>query len=194
MSKTYEITLSEQGIKSLASVLDKIGKELDSNDFNSFLMRKCRKELDDIMFYEDVESDQRGAEYLAGNHDEMGKDYIELYNDSEINIPSQDTWFNDWGKTFYPDNLSLAELIEYGAGIIGSQNSKNTGDEWEYMANPNRNYEEGWEWDNSSYPDFPSHTLGQEGRYIYYQLAERVQAKLDGWVGEYIEKLIGGSL
>lgn len=194
MSKTYEVELSQQGMSNLSKTLEKIGKGLDNDDFNKFLMNKCRKELDDIMFYEDVESDQRGAEYLAGNHEEMGKNYIELYNDSEIDIDSQDTWLNDYGKQFYPDRLSLAELVEYGAGVVGAESSKNTGDEWSYMINPYRDYDEGWEWNNQSYPDFPSHTLGQEGRYIYYQLAERVQSKLDGWVGEYISKLIGGSL
>lgn len=194
MAKTYEIELSEESITKLGNTLEKIGNKLDTDDFNKFLMSKCKEELENLMYYEDVDGDQRGAEYKAGNHEEMGKDYIELYNDSEIDIASQDTWLNDYGKTFYPDRLSLAELIEYGAGLIGSQSSKNTGDEWEYMANPNRDYQEGWGWNNQSYSDFPSHTMGQEGRYIYFQLAEKVEDKLENWVSEYIEKLIGGSL
>ena len=194
MNKTYEIELSEEGIGRLQNALEKIGNKLDTNDFNKFLMEKCKKKLEDLMFYEDVDGDQRGDEYKAGNHDEMGKDYIYLYNNSEIDIASQDTWLNDYGKEFYPDKLSLAELIEYGTGLVGAESSKHTGDEWEYMANPNRDYKDGWEWNNESYSNFPTPTMGQEGRYIYYQLAEYVKEHLESWVDEYIGKLIGGNL
>ena len=200
MSKTYNVELSEQGIKSLKDTLNKINKKLDNDGFNKFLMAKCKEELENIMYYEDVDGDQRGAEYIAGNHDKTGKDYVHLYNDSEIDIESQDTWLNDWGKNYYPEKLSLAELIEYGTGLVGAQSSKNTGDEWEYMANPKRkdgtlrSYEDGWEWNNESYPSSPTPTTGQEGRYIYFQLAEKVRANLDKWVEEYINELIGGSL
>lgn len=192
MTKTYTVELSEEGINSLKKALDKISKKLDNEDFNKFLMEKCKEELEDIMYYEDVDGDQRGAEYIAGNHDKMGKNYIHLYNNSEIDIASADTWLNDYGKEFYPDKLSLAELIEYGTGLVGAESSKHTGDEWEYMANPNRNYQDGWEWNNESYPDSPSPTMGQEGRYIYFQLAERVRKNLNKWVEEYINKLLGG--
>ena len=200
MSKNFEIELSEDGFKDFAKALDKIGKKLDSDDFNKFLMGKCRDTLEYIMHNENIEEVQRGGEYIEGNHEESGKNYIRLYNDSEIDIESQDTWLNDYGKMFYPSTLSLAQLIEYGAGLIGARSSKNTGDEWDYMVNENRNngnlrsYEEGWEWNNQSYSNFPSVTQGQEGKYIYYQLYEEVLKHIDEWVSEYVERLIGGSV
>ena len=194
MSKNFQIELSEDGFKDFAKKLDKIGKNLDSDDFNKFLMKKCRDMLEYIMHNEDVEGDQRGAEYIQGNHEETGKDYIRLFNDSEIDIDSQDTWLNDYGKSFYPSKLSLAELIEYGTGLIGAQNSKNTGEEWDYMVNPNRDYSEGWEWNNQSYSNFPSITQGQAGKYIYFQLYEQVLEHIDEWVIEYFDKLLGGNV
>jgi DNA-binding transcriptional ArsR family regulator len=115
--------------------------------------------------------------------------YVPLFQKCGRNVK-----LTDYGKEFYPDKLSLAELIEYGTGLVGAESSKHTGDEWEYMANPNRDYKDGWEWNNESYSNFPTPTMGQEGRYIYYQLAEYVKEHLENWVDEYIGKLIGGNL
>lgn len=191
MSKNFEIELSEDGFKDFAKSLDKIGKKLDSDDFNKFLIEKCKKELDDIMQNENVEEDKRGAEYIAGNHEESNKNYIRLYNDSEIDIESSTTFFSEVAKNSYPSKLSLAEMIEYGTGLIGSLYSKGTGDEWQYAKRSTRDYTKGWEWNNNGEPE---HTFGEAGRYIYFQLEERVRAHIDEWVAEYFDRLLGGNV
>lgn len=194
MSKNYEIELSEESIKGFTKELDKIEKKITNDSLNKFLMDKCRDTLEYIMHNENVEGTQRGSEYIEGNHEEKGKGYIRLYNDSVIDIEGADTFLSEEAKETYPSRLSLAALMEYGTGLRGAESSKNTGDEWEYMVRPNRDYREGWDWNNQSYSDFPSHTEGQEGKYIYFQLHEQVVEHIDEWMIEYFDKVLGGSL
>lgn len=194
MNRVYEIELSEESLKKFSSTLEKIESKISGEDFSRFLLKKCNDLLSKIMERENIGEEQRVFDYLAGNKNNIGKDFVQLYNDSEIDIASQDTWFNDYGKQFYPSKLSLAELVEYGTGVIGSLYSKNTGDEWEYMANPNRDYKKGWEWNNESYPSSENPTLGQAGKYIYFQLQEEVEKHIEEWVVEYIDSIIGGSV
>lgn len=194
MNKTYEIELSEESLKKFSSTLSKIENKISGEDFSKFLLKKCNALLDEILQREDINEEQRAGDYLAGNKNEIGKDFVQLYNDSVIDVASADTWFNDYGKQFYDSTLSLAELVEYGTGVIGALYSRNIGDEWEYEMNPNRDYSEGWVWDNSSFPTSESPTLGQAGKYIYFQLQEEAEKHLEEWVGEYIDELIGGSL
>lgn len=188
---TYTIELSEEGIKNYIKTLEKIEKAFSSDDFHKYLLDKCRELLTLIIEKENVSEIERAGEYLEGCQDEIGKGYIYLYNDSTIDIPSSDTFFSDYAKQFYPIELSLAELVEYGTGLVGAESSKNTGDEWEYMANPKRDYREGWEWKNGTHA---VHTMGQEGKYIYFQLKEEIEKNIDKWVNDYFINLIGGSL
>jgi hypothetical protein len=194
MNRVYEIELSEESLKKFSSTLEKIESKISGEDFSRFLLKKCNDLLSKIMERENIGEEQRVFDYLAGNKNNIGKDFVQLYNDSEIDIASQDTWFNDYGKQFYPSKLSLAELVEYGTGVIGSLYSRNTGDEWEYEVNPNRDYDKGWEWNNASYPSSESPTLGQAGKYIYFQLQEEAREHIEEWVVEYIDSLIGGSV
>lgn len=191
MSKKYEFELTEGNLEKYIDNLEKVEKALKSYEFRTFILNKCKGLLDTIMEYTDIASDQRADDYVAGNKTEIGKDYVYLYNDSTINIESADTWLNDYGKNFYPDELSLAALVEYGAGLVGSQNAKGIDGEWSYMLNPKRDYEEGWNWNNKGTIE---HTQGQAGRYIYYELSEQVRKHLDEWVDEYLENAIGGNV
>ena len=191
MTKTYNYELSVDSLEKLSKKLEEIEKSLSYDGLNKFLMDKCKARLEEILKETNVEGDQRASEYLAGNKTEIGKNYIELFNDSEIDIPSADTFFSEEWKKNYPEKLSLAELIEYGAGLVGYQSSRKTGDEWEYMANYGRDYEKGWKWRNVSYPSFPSPTKGQEGRYIYYQLYQYVKDHADEWLEEYFNAILG---
>lgn len=188
MTKTYNYELSVDSLEKLSKKLEEIEKSLSYDGLNKFLMDKCKARLEEILKETNVDGDQRASEYLAGNKTEIGKNYIKLYNDSEIDIPSADTFFSEEWKKNYPERLSLAELIEYGTGLVGSQSSLNTGDEWEYMANYGRNYEEGWEYNNNGNK---VHTMGQEGRYIYYQLYQYVKDHADEWLVEYFNTILG---
>ena len=194
MNRVYEIELSEEGLKKFESTLNKVESKINGEEFSKFLLAKCKKVLDEILERENINEEQRVGDYLAGNKTEIGKDFVQLYNDSVIDIASQDTWLNDYGKDFYPSELSLAELVEYGTGLIGALYSRNTGNEWEYEANPNRDYRKGWSWDNSSFPTSENPTLGQAGKYIYFQLQEEVIKHIEEWLIEYIDSLIGGSV
>lgn len=191
MNTTYRIELSTESINKLISTTNKVKKALSSEEFNKFILGKCKEVLDLILEFENIASDEKATDYLEGNKTEITKNYVELYNDSEIDIPDADTFFSEYAKQFYPIKLSLAELVEYGTGLVGAQSSKGTGDEWEYMVNKNRDYSEGWEWKNGTHAE---HTMGQEGRYIYFQLKETVEEHLDEWVEEYLERILSENL
>ena len=203
MDTTYRIELSTESINKLISTTNKVKKALSSEEFNKFILGKCKEVLDLILEFENIASDEKATDYLEGNKTEITKNYVELYNDSEIDIPDADTFFSEYAKQFYPIKLSLAELVEYGTGLVGAQSSKGTGDEWEYMVNQNRNdpnymlygryasYDAGWEWKNGSNREI---TRGQEGRYIYFQLKETVEEHLDEWVEEYLERILSENL
>ena len=189
---SLELTnLSSESLEKYIQTINKVKDAILNGGLDNYLKEKGETALDNIMKKEDVDSDQRASDYIAGNKVEIKPNEIVFINDSEIDIASQDTWFNDYGKEFYPEKLSLADLIEYGTGIIGSQSSKNTGKEWEYMMNPNRDYKEGWEWNNNG---VAVHTEGQAGRYIYYGLTEEINAKLETWIEDFFKGITGGNV
>ena len=191
MSKTYEFELTEENIKKYADNIESLKKVFPGEGLKKYILQQCEELLDQIMLERNVASDEKADAYVSGNKTEIGKDYVYLYNDSEIDVANADTWLNDYGKIFYPDKLSLAELVEYGTGLVGSENAIGIEDGWEYMQNTNRNYQEGWEWNNNGQTE---HTQGQAGRYIYYELAEKIEENLDRWIEEYIDNAIGGNV
>jgi hypothetical protein len=191
MNKNYDIELTEANLKKYANKLEKVEKALKGEEFRKFILSKAKTTLQEIMESNDISTDDENAgDYVNGNKTEIGKDYVYLFNDSVIDVKSLNTFFNEDTKANYPDTLSLAALIEYGTGLEGYQSSKNTGKEWEYMANPNRDYSKGWVWKGAN--GQPIRTLGKEGKYIYYELSEKVEEQLDEWVKEYLEEVIGG--
>lgn len=185
-----EIT-SIEDLKQFAKKLEDLSNSITNGEADNFLTNKGQKALDEIMQMEDVNSDQRADDYKDGNKVQVSTSQIKFYNDSVIDIENADTWINDYGKTFYPSELSLAELIEYGAGEVGAKTANSKANNWEYMVNPNRDYAYGWEWNNGGSIE---HTYGQAGRYIYFQLQENIDNNLDKWVNEFITKKMGGKV
>lgn len=193
MSKNYDIELTENNLKKYIDKLKKVEQALKGEEFRKFILNKAKAILQEIMENNDISTDDENAgDYVNGNKTEIGKDYVYLFNDSVIDVKSLDTFFNEDTKANYPENLSLAALVEYGTGLVGAQSSKNTGKEWEYMANPNRDYSQGWIWKGKN--GSIVRTMGKEGKYIYYELSEQVKEHLDEWVNEYLEKVLGGSV
>lgn len=193
MSKNYDIELTENNLKKYIDKLKKVEQALKGEEFRKFILNKAKAILQEIMENNDISTDDENTgDYVNGNKTEIGKDYVYLFNDSVIDVKNLDTFFNEDTKANYPENLSLAALVEYGTGLVGAQSSKNTGKEWEYMTNPNRDYSKGWIWKGKN--GSIVRTMGKEGKYIYYELSEQVKEHLDEWVNEYLEKVLGGSV
>ena len=202
MSKVYEVDLNVEDLKKITKFNNKILKALTGIEFKQFLLERCKKARDEIMLERDIAhiedvnntaNQEKVDAYTNGNKEEISKDTIYLYNDSTIDIESTNTFFSEeYRDTYYPSELSLAELVEYGAGLVGADSSLGTGDEWEYTVNAKRDYSEGWHYKSDN--GVPELTQGSEGKYIYYYLARYVEDNIENWAYEFLNERIGDVL
>lgn len=200
--KFYTIELTQENLQKVIDRYKKVSMALGSMEFKQFLLEKCKKARDEIMLERDIAhienvgdsaNQEKVDAYTSGNKEEISGDTITLYNDSVIDIRSTNTFFSEeYRDTHYPAELSLAELVEYGAGLVGADSSLGTGDEWEYTVNAGRDYSEGWYYKSDN--NVPELTQGSEGKYIYYYLAETIENNIDDWVEEFLDKKMGSVL
>jgi len=200
--KVYKVDLDEDNLRKLIDRYQKIGNALNGIEFKHFILEKCKKAREEIMLERDISNIEENRDsvnqekvdaYTSGNKEEISGNTITLYNDSVIDIPNTDTFFNEvYRDTHYPAELSLAELVEYGVGLVGADSSLNTGDEWEYTANSSRDYSLGWKYKSDN--ELPAYTKGSEGKYIYYYLARAIEDNINNWVEEYLDMKIGSVL
>jgi len=198
----YKVELTLDNISKLINEYNKVSKSLASMEFKEFLLKKCIKVRDQIMLDKDIAhienaNDSANQEkvdaYIAGNHEEINGNTISLYNDANLSVENLTHFFNEvYRDTQYSDGFSLAELVEYGVGLVGANSSLGTGDEWEYESNSKRDYSEGWSYKGDN--GLPEHTSGSEGKYIYYYLAKEIEENIDDWVEEFLEKKMGSVL
>lgn len=200
--KTYTVELNRENLQKLIQKYNNIAKAISSMEFKQFLLEKCKKARDEVMLERDIAhiedvndtaNQEKVDAYTSGNKEEINGDVITLYNDSVIDTGSSNTFFSEeYRDTHYPSELSLAELVEYGAGLVGADSSLGTGDEWEYTVNNGRNYSEGWYYksDNGT----PELTQGSEGKYIYYYLTKVIEDNIEDWINEFLSEKMGSVL
>ena len=188
MSNQNEYSINE--LDKYIKYIEKIENALNSEKLYRYLERNMYSELLKICEQEDVASIQRGDEYMQGNDSEIEKNSITIFNDSQIDIQAANTFFNESAKQNYPEFLSLSKLIEYGTGIEGVRSGVDTNGEWEYDLN--NHGDSGWDWNNTSFSQFPSHTLGQEGKAIFYKLQLNVEKNINKWIEEFLSEYIEG--
>lgn len=197
--KVYTVELNQENLRKLINKYQDVSKALSGSEFKQYLLDKCKDARNEVMsehLYssfiddDDAHNSEKQSLYEAGNKEQISGNLITLYNDSVIDIPNTDTFFNtNYRDENYPSELSLAELVEYGAGARGSGSSLNLGDEWEYEVNTNRDYSKGWYYKNGGSAQFSE---GSEGKYIYYYLTKKVEDNINEWVKEYIDSKVGG--
>lgn len=200
--KVYTVELNQENLQKIIKRYSEISKTLTSMEFKYFLLDKCKKARDEVMLERDIAhiedvndtaNQEKVDAYTSGNKEEISGNVITLYNDSIIDIGSTHTFFSEeYRDAFYPSELSLAELVEYGAGLVGADSSLDTGDEWEYMANAGRDYSEGWYYKSDN--GIPELTQGSEGKYIYYYLTKAIEDNIEDWVDEFLSKKMGSVL
>lgn len=200
--KVYTVELNQENLQKLIRKYNNVSKAISSMEFKQFLLDKCKLLRDEIMIERDIAhiedvNDSANQEkvdaYTSGNKEEISGDTITLYNDSVIDIQSTNTFFStEYRDAFYPSELSLAELVEYGAGLVGADSSLNTGEEWEYAVNSGRDYSQGWYYKSDN--GIPQSTQGSEGKYIYYYLTKAIEDNIEKWVEEFLDKKIGSGL
>lgn len=182
--------LSEAQLTEYQEVLLRISKALESKELKDFLANKILITLNNICemnFPIENENPNIKEKYMSGIGYEIKyeDDCIIVYNDSVINIEEKN--MKPTTKARYPAQLSLAKIVEYGIGIVGSQSMyANLAEDWEYDV---RNHgSNGW-----FYKDDNGNivwTDGFRGRFIFYKLVENVKEFASQWIEEYIEKYI----
>lgn len=177
------ITINLNKNTNLYALTDKLNEMLTSESFLKFIRDKSKQELDEItkLKLHDVEY-EIASTYPASNKTKIGKDYIDLYNDSMVDLSevSEKTLAN------YPDGLSMAKLVEYGTGVIGerSKASQYAGeDNWAYDIN--NHGDRGWYYQKDGMIYW---SRGMEGKLIYHELKNRIEEKINGWIEEYLQK------
>lgn len=200
--KVYTVELNQENLQKIIKRYSEISKTLTSMEFKYFLLDKCKKARDEVMLERDIAhiedvndtaNQEKVDAYTSGNKEEISGNVITLYNDSIIDIGSTHTFFSEeYRDAFYPSELSLAELVEYGTGLVGADSSLDTGDEWEYMANAGRDYSQGWHYKSDN--GIPELTQGSEGKYIYYYLTKAIEDNIEDWVDEFLSKKMGSVL
>lgn len=185
----YDIT-NASSLKLLCGFFDNLEETFKSKRFKNFIANKCLKELDDIMsnylkgFGEGEEHsgfNNKVKEYKRNNKKEIGDDYILIYNET-ILTPDEMTWVSEKTKSNYPDGLSISKVIEYGTGLMGTEQE-------DWLVNVN-NHSKSW-----SYLDPENkvrHTTGISGRFIYYKLLQTIKKDFKKWVIEYASKNLEG--
>jgi len=163
--------------------IDKIPKIFSSKPFKEFIADKCLNVLNDIQSYSlgDYDADNTDISRYQNNHKvEYGNDYLLIFNDT--NLDQGDMWWvSEETKEHYPDGISIAYIVEYGTGILGTSQ-----DDWQTDINGHGN--KGWVYNNPN-TGRPTWTRGMEGRFIYQKLLDRVKKDFGKWVLEYMEDL-----
>ena len=181
----YVVDISVTGLNETQKYLNRFKKLITDKAFRQFIADKCEKELLNICLLNlNIDEEQvKKSNYMNSMHTEIDKDYIYIYNDSEIDISKKN--MDEVTKSKYPAKLSLAKIIEYGIGYTGWVNPLPYAPDWEYDVN-NHGYK-GW-----YYKDDAGNihwTNGFEGKLIFYKLKEYVEQNIAEWVYEYIDKI-----
>jgi hypothetical protein len=66
--------------------------------------------------------------------------------------------------------------------FLGSDNSAY---DWKTEYNPDRDYQKGWYYEKNGELHW---TRGQEGKFIYQKLYNKVQENISNWIFEYLNK------
>lgn len=179
----YDLS-KEQDVKKLFKELTNLETLFTSKKFKNYIANKCLEELAKLnntlgSFGQGEEHDvflAKIEEYKRNHKKEIGDDYIIIFNDTTLE-QSEMTWVNENTKIHYPEGISIAYIIEYGTGLLGTSQ-----EDWQVNVN---NHASSWSYkkDNRLY-----RTSGISGRFIYGKLLEIIKLNFEKWVNEYIER------
>jgi len=182
--KTYNVSLSIEGIKEIEDIFDKAQKLISNDKFYKHIAENCKSLLEDICKRVMVtidDTDLDASAYMSGNNLEIEGDTIYLFNNSRIDTSTKN--MTPEKRKNYPLQLSLAKIVEYGIGIVGAQTAVDTPEDWQYDVNDHG--EEGWYYfDNAGNRWF---TKGFEGRLIFLRLKYQIEDNIKDWIIKYMK-------
>ena len=183
----YVVDISITGLDETQKYFDRYKRLIKDRAFRQFIADKCEKELYNICLLNlNIDEEQvKDSNYMSSMHTEIDKDYIYIYNDSEIDVQNK-PYMKETTKEKYPAKLSLAKIVEYDIGYVGKQTPNVMElENWEYDIEGHGT--KGWYYrdDNGGY----HWTKGFQGRLIFYKLKEYIEQNISQWIYEYIDKI-----
>ena len=183
MNTTYEYHLSLDDMKKFKKQMLKIKEALNSQEFIYYLANKCYELLNKVTS-EKLNTDELDM-YIhtyRNNHQKKVIDNdIYLWNETMVDLSSlsEETLEN------YPNGLSLAKIVEYGTGIVGSSSEASKyAKDWQYDVNGHG--EKGWFYVDSS--GVLHWTKGIQGKLVFYETKRRIEENIENWISEYLMK------
>lgn len=182
----------------------------NTKKFRKFVGDKCLDELfklnhtiPDYTLLEHSVFQGKVEEYKRNHQVEYGDDYILLFNDTVLPLEEM-WWLGESSRPNYPNGISVALIIEYGTGLLGTP-----AEGWEVNINnhqqdPNSTtysltqpHDYSWAWKYLS-PDHrgvkgvdpANYTNGLEGQLIYFKFFSKVRERFGDWVIEYAERMV----
>lgn len=172
-----EITLNE-----LIRETEQLPQIFSTKEFKSFIADKCLKELRDIQSYSLSNFDEENTDitrYQNNHKVEYGNDYLLIFNDTNLE-QGEMWWVSEETREHYPEGISIAYIVEYGTGIMGTSQ-----DDWQVDVNGHG--DKGWVYKSADMNRYVW-TKGIEGKFIYQKLLDRVKKYFGDWVSEYMER------
>ena len=173
---TYEVSII--GLDSTLASIELIGKILTSSKFKKYIGQICLEEVKRItsekIFSGESPDDSK---YMSSHQVKITRDSVIIYNDSMIDV-SEKGWMEN------PYSISLAKIVEYGVGYIGSIYAEGEADNWEYDVNQHGS--SGWYYIDSN--GNKKWTRGTSGKYIYLSLLKSIEKNASKWISDYIKE------
>lgn len=171
--------------------LETLKEVFKTKSFRSYIADKCielvREICNENTYWEEHSVwTNKLQEYKNGHKVDIGNDYVLIFNDTNY---SQDElwWLSPQTRDNYIDGLSVAYLIEYGMGINGSE-----AEDWQVNMPSAYKRQSGDTWVGYNPDNYPEATFyhSQEGKFIYLKLQTGVEERFEGWVDEYLGKVL----
>lgn len=181
----YVVNLSEYGINKLKKYIMDLKNIFSNQDFLLFLQDKAFQVLQNItnqnLNVDDLE--QYVHTYRNSHKKSIVNNTIYLWNETMVDLDNLN--LSEETRQKYANGLSLAKIVEYGTGIVGSQSEASQhATNWEYDVNNHGN--KGWFYqDQNGNLQF---TRGIEGRLIFYKTKQEIEKNFSSWVTEYIKR------
>ena len=190
IQKTIEINNTSEIPVIIASYKSQIYELLRSKQFINFVAQIVSNHVIDIasnevgtINYNTISNDEINT-YLSSFDTQLGESSFKIINDAEVDLASKR--LSPTTRDNYQGYLSLSQLIEYGMGYTGKQNTIPYPDNWEYDVN-NHGYK-GWYYEDAS--GVKHWTNGMEGRLIFLKIMYWVNDNLPRLVDEFIKNNI----
>lgn len=189
MAKTYDL-LDAKDLREVVGFFTEISSLPKSAEFREFIANKCKNSLENIMnsslsgISEENILATKVSEYRIKHvYDYSGDIFLTITNDTTL---EQDEmyWVSEKTKERYPEGISIAKIIEYGTGLMGTSSEE---DNWQVnVPSPSKHQDGSWTYKRDE--NLFINVIGMEGKFIYQKLLDIIEDNFEEWTVEYLEE------